>query len=510
MRSFRTQFQSSFVLVALIVSGCAPNLVQVKKAEDVRREVPNEFLTLKDEESPDQLVPDDSEEPQQSGEGALLKLPTVSAKVRWWDLFDDSKLNILIEQALNNNQELKIITQDIQIAQNEIMARRGEYLPRLGLQGEAGSEKVGFYTSQGANDATAEYEPGKFVPEHLPNYSLGLAFSWELDIWKKLRNASKAALHEYLASVEGRNFMLTELISEVATTYYELLALDKKLQIIDENIEIQKEALQLIQLQKQAARVTSLAVKRFEAEVLKNQSHRYEIKQLIVQKENRLNFLVGRYPEKIDRDPSLFGRLSVDGYDSGVPSELLRNRPDVRRAENELEAAKLNVKVARARFYPSLSLEAGAGYESFNSKHLFETPESSFYNLAGNLTAPLLNRAAIKADYLSANSKQIQAIYDYEKTLINAYTEAVNQMARVYNLKRTYGLKQKQVKVLAESVEISGILFKAARADYVEVLMTRRDALEAQIELIEIKMELLSSVVELYQALGGGWRNTSG
>jgi multidrug efflux system outer membrane protein len=336
---------------------------------------------------------------------------------------------------------------------------------------------------------------------------LGLSMSWEIDIWKKLRNATQAAALRYMSTIDGRNFTVTQLVAEIANTYFELLSYDKQLEIVNRNIELQTQALELIQLQKEAARVTSLPVLRFQGEVFKNRSRQFELKQKIVETENRINFLVGRLPQPIPRPASNFIDMNPKSVAAGLPSELLKRRPDVRRAELRVEASKLDLKSARARFYPSLTLEAGAGFESFKSQHLFLNPESTFYSAVGGLTAPLLNRMAIKADYFSANSKQIQAVYDYERAILNAYTEVVNHLSLVVNMQTALELKMKQAEALQNAADTSTILYKAARADYVEVLLTRRDALEAQMELIEIKKRQLTAYVNLYKSLGGGWQN---
>ncbi len=482
----------SLIFVILSNSGCVPALMNTQDPRPANRELPRQFPSLPKEAAD---VPNTE------------KAPTVPNNISWEHFFKDQTLIELIEMALKKNQELNIFTQQVFIAQNEIIAREGEYQPKLGLGAEAGVEKVGEYTHRGATDSTTEYEPGKFVPESLQNYSVGLQLSWELDIWSRLRNASKSAVFEYLATIDGKHFLQTKLVAEVASTYYELLALDKQLEILESNIAIQTEAVELVRLQKDAARLTSLAVKRFEAEVLKNRSRKFELIQKIIQTENRINFLVGRFPQPIPRDASKFIEITPRNLSSGVPTDLLGNRPDVKRAEHELEAAKLNVKSTRARFYPALSIEASTGYESFRSEHLI-TPKSIFYNFAGNLTAPLLNRNAIRADYFTANSRQIQAVFDYEQAILKAYTEVANQLTSIENIHKTLQLKVQQVDLLTESNEISNTLFKAARADYVEVLMTRRDALESQIELIELKQKQLISYVTLYQALGGGWTSS--
>lgn len=428
-----------------------------------------------------------------------------SARISWKEYFTDPNLVELIDEALKNNQELNITRQEIEIARNEIRARKGEYLPFVGLRGGAGVDKVARYTAQGASEATTDIEPDRAMPEPLPDYMVGAFATWEVDIWHKLRNAKKAAVERYLSSIEGRNFMITNLIAEIANSYYELLALDNQLEIVQRNIDIQTNALEIMRLQKQSARVTELAVRRFEAQVLHTRSLQYAIQQNIVEIQNRINFLVGRYPQTVERNAAGFVDLVPDHIQAGVPAQLLENRPDIRQAELDMEAAKLDVKVARARFYPSLGISAGVGFQAFNPSYLIKTPESILYSLAGDLTAPLVNRNAIKAMYYSAGAAQLQAVYNYERTILNAYVEVANQLSKINNLAQSYDLKSREVQALTQSIDISNDLFRSARADYMEVLLTQRDALESRFELIEIKKEQMNAVVNVYQALGGGW-----
>ena len=428
-----------------------------------------------------------------------------SATVKWKDYFVDKQLHSLIELALQNNQELNITLQEIEISKNEIRTRKGEYLPFLGVKGGAGVEKVGRYTSQGANDANTEIKPGVEFPEPLQDYMIGAYATWEIDIWNKLHNAKKSAISNYLASVEGKNFMVTNLISEIANSYYELLALDNQLAIVKSNIDIQENALKIVKLQKESARVTELAVKRFEAQVFNTKSLEFEIQQMIVESENRINFLVGRFPQKVERSTTPLIEMVPNVIHAGIPAQLLDNRPDVKQAEMELAATKLDIKVAKARFYPSLGISAGIGLRAFDAKYLVTTPESLLYSLAGDLVAPLINRNAIKASYNTANAKQIQAVYNYEKTILNAYIEVANQLAKIDNMKQMYELKTQQVDALNTSVTISNDLFRSARADYMEVLLTQRDALESKFDLIEAKMKQMNAMVSIYHALGGGW-----
>ena len=299
--------------------------------------------------------------------------------------------------------------------------------------------------------------------------------------------------------------MKTKLVAEVANSYYELVALDNQLKNIQQNIQIQQKALSMVKLQKQSAQVNELAVKKFEAELFKNKSKQFLIHQQITETENRINYLLGRYPKPIERFSKPIDSIGSHELTTGIPAQLLENRPDVRKAALELKAAKIDVKVARANFYPSLGINATFGLNAFNAEHILQTPESMIYSLAGDLVSPLINRAAIKSAYRSANAKQIQAIYNYEQTLLNAFVEVYNQWSNIENLQNSYSLQAKQVEKLTESIVISSDLFKSARADYMEVLMTQRDALEAKNELIETKKNQLNAEVNMYQALGGGW-----
>ena len=429
-----------------------------------------------------------------------------SASVNWKDFFDDPNLVTLIDVAVANNKEINIMAQRISVAQNEIQARKGEYLPFVGIGASADKEKVGKYTRNGAVEENLDIKDGRSNPRFLGNYQFGLVASWELDVWKKLRNATKVAVMEYMATIEGKNFLVTNLVAEVAHAYYELIALDNELQTLDQNIKIQQNALSVVKELQQYARANSLAVKRFDAEVKKNQSRQYVLKQQIVETENRINYLLGRTPQTIARTSDSFMSMQPKIVQTGIPSELLANRPDIRQAELELSAAKLNIDVAKANFYPSFSIRGGLGFQAFDPKYLLNIPASVMASFGGELVAPLINRNAIEAQYKSANSMQIQAAFDYEKTIINAYMEVANQISNIDNLDKNYQLKNNQVEQLTQSIDVANQLFKAARADYMEVLLTQRDALDAKMELIETKQQQISAVVNLYRSLGGGWK----
>ncbi len=456
--------------------GCA-NMLGNNKAREANNEVPQSFGSL-----------------------ATVSGPSIAVQKQWDVFFADPDLRRLIEEALENNQELNIQLQEIILTQNNVAAIRGEYTPRLDAVAGAGVEKVGEHTPAGVSHAAHG------LPEPLPDFRFGFVASWETDIWSRLRSARKAASLIYEATIQETNFLVTEIVAEIANSYYDLVALDNQIEILDRNIELQKNALEVVKLKKSAARETELGVQRFQAEVLKNQGRRFALEQQRILVESRINFLVGRFPRPVERNPGTFMSAKFDVVATGLPSELLDNRPDVKAAELRLEAAKFDTRSAKARFYPSLRLDAGVGFESFNLSHLIRTPQSLAYNLAGNLMAPLLNRAAIKADYRSANARQIQAVFDYERSILQAFTDVYNQLTAISNLRQRYEQLSQQVAALHSATEVSKVLYQSAHVDYYEVLMTVRDSLEAEIELVEAQKDQMQAVVSIYQALGGGWR----
>ncbi len=419
------------------------------------------------------------------------------------EFFNDPVLISLIDQALVGNQELRILSEDIQIANNEILHRRGMILPFFSLGAGAGLEKSSEYTPMGAAERQLTSPAGGF-PDPLPNFLVSADITWQVDIWRQLRNARDASRFRFLGTQDGFNYTVTRLIADVAENYYTLMALDQQLLTLDRTIDLLEKSSGFAKANKEAARGTELAVQRFEAEVRKNQSEKYIITQKIVETENRINFLLGRFPQPVERLRGDFVNLQLQPLAMGAPAQLLQNRFDVRQAERELQAAGLDVQVARADFYPKLFLTAGVGYEAFNTKYLFISPESLIYNATAGLTAPVINRSAIKADYMSANARQLQALYEYQRTLINAFTEVVNQFAKVENYTRSIELKQRQLAALDSAVSVSGLLFQNVRIEYLDVLTSQRDRNEAQMVLIETKKEQLAGIVNAYQALGGG------
>lgn len=433
-----------------------------------------------------------------------------SAQVGIGEFFNDPLLTQLLTDGLARNQELKIRNQEVRVARNEIMARRGAYLPFVNIGARGGFDRNSRYYPFGAVEDQVTYPGGGKFPDPLTNVGVFSSLRWQVDIWRQLRNSRDAAIQRYYEALEARNYLITQLVAETAENYYELSSLDKRLDFVNQTIEIQSQSLQAAKAQKEAARSTELAVQRFLAEVRRNESQRMIVDQRIIEVENRINFLVGRYPQRVERQAWDFINLDSRALRVGVPADLLRNRRDIRAAELEIAASGLDVRVARANFFPRLDIAAGVGFEAFDPRFLFD-PGAFIARTVGELVAPLINKQAIRAEYLNANARQLQAIYNYQRTVLEAFTEVVNLMSKAENYRRSVEIKREQVLALEESVKVASNLFQRAHPDveYMDVLFAQRDLLEARTVLIETKQQQLSAIVKAYQALGGGFLLTS-
>lgn len=420
------------------------------------------------------------------------------------EFYHDDNLSGLIEQALANNLELGILNEDVQMAKNDVLARQGAYLPFIGYGLIGGFDKPSLFTRDGMVDNQLNILPGQGTPNPLWNTGAGLDLFWQLDIWRQLRNARDAAIQRYIAASEKRNFFVTQLVADVAENYYRLMALDKRIENLNRTIQLNEKGLEIAKARKDAGRGTELGVQRFEAEVRKNQSEKWVVQQNIVEVENKINFMLNRFPEPVPRVSDNFYDLVIHDLSIGLPAELLANRPDIRQAERELEATGLDIRVARARFFPVLAIHANVGYAAFNPKYFLNTPEAIVANVAGDLVGPLINKKAIKADYMTANARQLQAVYNYQRTVLNAFTEVVNRMTKVENYNKSIVMRKQQLDALEASILTATRLFQNLRAEYMDVLFAQRDMMDARMDLIETKKEQLAAVVNVYQALGGG------
>ncbi|MBO0950723.1 TolC family protein [Fibrella sp. HMF5405] len=430
------------------------------------------------------------------------------ANQTWRTFFADPYLVQLIDTALAGNLDLRIATQRIEQARAAFDYSRGFLAPTVNAVASAGVDRYGRNTLNGVGNFDTNLSDNVrgnlLIPNPTPDYFLGARSTWEVDIWGKLRNRRKAAYLRLLGSEKGRHAVITGLVAEVARSYYDLLALDGELEIIQKNIDYQQRAVELVRVQKQAGRVTELAVQQFTAQLLNTQSRRGQVRQQIVEAENQLNRLLGRYPQPIRRGTSLQERELPGLVATGLPTQFLNRRPDIRQAELELSAANVDVEVVRAEFLPSLNLSAYVGLNAFRAGVLFN-PGSIAAGVLGGLTAPVFNRRFLKANYQQSVAQSREAYYRYQQTVQTGFSEVITGLRGVENYRAVADLQTQEVVVLGRAVSTSNDLFVSGYASYLEVITAQRSVLEAELALINTKRAQYLSLTDLYRALGGGW-----
>ncbi len=422
--------------------------------------------------------------------------------IPWDDFFKDKHLKNLIEIALNNNLDLLAAVQRIEVARADYMISRGALLPSV--QGRA-TANVGNLN----NRLVGNTVPDRTIQNLNQNYFLGFQSAWEADVWGRLRNLREAAFARFLATEKGRQLVRTSLVAEVARMYYELLTLDNELEIVKKNINLQEIALEVIRIQKSAGRTSELAVQQIKAQLLSTRALEVEINQRIIERENNLNLLLGRYPEEIHRGRSILEQPLPRGIKAGLPGDLLLRRPDIREAELNLTAAKADIEAARAAFLPSVIISPYAGFNSPDASMLLRTPESIAIGALGSIVAPIFNGRQIRADYNRSVARATESVYDYQEAILEGYQEVMTNLSRINNYERVYELKEEEVEVLHNAVSTSNDLFATGYANYLEVITAQQRVLEAELELANTRKEIYLGVIDLYRALGGGWKDVN-
>ena len=427
----------------------------------------------------------------------------------WRQFFQDSALTALVDTALRQNLDLQVALQRVEAARATLLARRGALLPTVAGAASAGADRYGRYTLNGVGNYDTNFSPNidgqRRIPEGFtPDFFVGLRSSWEIDLWGKLRSRRKAAYLRVMASEQGRHLVTTTVVSEVARYYYQLLTADSQLAALNRNATLQRQALVLMRVQKQAGRATELAVQQFEAQTLRTESLAFEARQRVAEAEASLNQLLGRYGGAITRGRPLPSQVLPARLGAGMPATALLRRPDVRQAELELQAGRADVDAARAAFLPSLTLTPYLGFNSFRASTLFD-PASLAYGALAGLTGPLLNRAQYRADYRVAVAGSYENYYRYQQALQTGFREVVTGLQGLENYRAAAAARQREVQVLTTAVATSNELFVAGYASYLEVITAQRSVLEAELSLADARQAQLLQSVQLYRALGGGW-----
>ena len=447
------------------------------------------------------FVAKDYERPEILPEQSLYRtdnIPTDSismAAIPWREIFTDPILQNHIATGLENNLDIRIALQNIRAAEAYVKQGKAGYLPTL--------DAIGSYSRSNPSENSG-LGLGQLGDEVSEQFDLTASLSWEADIWGRIRSQKRAFVASYLQSIAAHKAVKTELIASIASIYYQLLALDEQVEITEESIAARQSSLETTTALKEAGQVTAVAVKQTEAQIYTSQIILVDLENAIKLLENTLSILMAEPPHAIVR-----GELQVQEIEvplkTGVPALLLENRPDVMAAEYALINAFELTNVARANFYPQLSITAAGGFQSLELENWFSA-SSIFSSIAGNLFQPLLNGRRIRTAYEVSLTQQEQALLNYKQVLLNAGGEVSDALYNYEAASATIALRAKEYEAYADATNYSEQLLDNGLANYLEVLTARQNALNSQLNLVDSRYQQLNAIVNLYQALGGGWR----
>ncbi|HEY4540205.1 MAG TPA: efflux transporter outer membrane subunit [Faecalibacter sp.] len=416
------------------------------------------------------------------------------ANVSWQEFFSDPTLKAYITKGLQNNLDIRTALQNIAVTEAYMKQGKAGYMPTL-------SVGPGYqFTKTSANTQFGRITGS----QSLSQYDVTGNFSWEADIWGKIRSNYRGSTANYLQTVEAHKAVQTNIVSSIANTYYQLIALDEQRKAIVQTIGFREQSLETIKALKVAGNVTEVAVNQTEAQLYNAKALLVDVDANIKLNENILSVLLGETPKVIERgtidNQQLYSSLAV-----GIPAQMLENRPDVKAAEYALINAFENVNVANANFYPSLTLTASGGVQGIDIDKLFDA-QSLFASVVARLAQPILQRRQIKTAKEVALANEEKALLAYKKTILTASKEVSDALARYQAADEKIPLKDKEAALYNQSIEYSEELLNYGMANYLEVITAREAALNAELNAINAKLTKLNSVVELYRSVGGGWK----
>ncbi|WP_443945633.1 efflux transporter outer membrane subunit [Pedobacter sp. AW1-32] len=421
---------------------------------------------------------------------------TTMADLPWKSLFSDTTLQTLIQQGINQNLDLKQAIERIKIADATLRQSKAAFLPSL--QGDLS------VTDAKQSAAALNFPAGIGINLETQTYKAQLSTAWEADIWGKLSSAKRAAYATLLQTDAAKRAVQTQLISSIANAYYNLLALDKQLKITEQTIEIRKSDVETMRALKDGAIVNGAAVVQSEANLYAAEVTIPDLKRSIKEGENALNVLLAQAPGSINRT-TLDQQIPYSDLKTGVSAQLLQNRPDVIAAEFEFRSAFENTNLAKTYFYPSLTLTATGGLSTLQLKNFFDN--SIFYNLIGGLTQPIFANGQNKARLRTAQATQQQTFFAFQQTLLTGGQEVSNALYAYQTAEEKEITRAKQIESLTKAVDFTKELLRFSSAtNYTDVLTSEQSLLTAQLSSINDRLQKLQSVVELYRALGGGWK----
>ena len=413
----------------------------------------------------------------------------------WEQLFTDTILQKYIREALDKNYDIGIALQQMEIAENYLLQSKAMYFPTL-----SAGPVVSYQTPSQHSFL------GGIRPERLHNLSLELSagFAWEADIWGKLRSNERANYAAYLRTSAAEKAVRSRIVSEVADTYYELVALDQQLLVLDTTIINRNRNVETSRALKESGILTEVAVQQSEAQEMNVRALAVNTRHQIRILENYLCLLMGRPATALSRHALKDQQISV-AISAGVPAQLLRNRPDVLAAEYDFVNAFELTNVARTEFYPSLNISGSGGLQSLDISSLF-TPQALFANILAGLTQPIFSQRRIRTQYEVSRHQQEIALLNYQQTFLTASTEVSDALSAIGAQQEIATYKDQELNAYLQAIEYSQELVNFGMANYLEVLRATDNALQAELAMINARYGYLSAYVRLYRALGGGWK----
>ncbi len=411
---------------------------------------------------------------------------------QWWQVFEDPVLQRLVRTALRQNYDIRIAATRVLQAQSQLSIARASEFPMLSAGGEAFSER------------------NPKISSVFPAYTarageVDLSVIWNLDLWGKYRRQSEAARASWLATEWGRRATISSVVSEVATAYFQLRELDQALAISNDTLTSRQSSLKLEQVLAQHGGASMLDVRQAEELVYTAAEAISDLQRQIVQQEDALSILLGNNPGPIPRGRPLGEQPNPPSVPAGLPSELLERRPDVRQAEETLVAANAQIGVAKAALFPSISLTGTAGYESYALNTLF-TRQAQAWNGAASLTQPVFAAGSLRAGLRLARAQQEQMLLTYKQAIVTAFQQVSDALV-AYRRDREF--REQQLKLTAAAADadrLSKVLYQHGGASYLQVLTSETNYFSAELNLAQAELNERLALVELYNALGGGWR----
>lgn len=422
------------------------------------------------------------------------------ADVEWKTFFADTALQGLIDRGINNNHDRLIAIKRIEIAQKQVMQSKALQLPSVGLL-VAG--QINRPSDNSLNGLSIKNFLGK---SYVENYSAAINMSWEADIWGKIRGQKEVALNDYLETQEAAKAVQTQLVADIAQGFFNLLMLDNQLDIARRNLLLNDSFLVVTRLLKDAGLGNALAIQQAESQKQSTALLLPQLEQAIAIQENALKELTGQLPGPIRRSTRLSEVVFNRELPTGLPIAMVSRRPDVRGAELALMSANARVGINQANMYPALNISAGGGLESFKASNWFNIPNSLFGLAAGAIAQPLFNRRELKTKYEVAQLERENAVIRFRQSVLNATVEVADALVKVEKLEQQRVIARAQVDTLQGAVYNAQLLFKSDMASYLEVITAQGNALQAELNLSAVQRQQLDAIVELYRALGGGWK----